>query len=433
MSVPWVAVLVVGAMVVGAACGWALAAVASRSRGGSGLGGAAPGDPVAPGGSAAPGGQAGPAALGATAGAAAQGPPRAARDPLGGALAGTLSEAVDRIDQGVVVVDGSGAEIYRNVAAHRLSAARDSRTLVESTLRRLLADAMAGSSQREEVELFGPPAQVFVVTAHPFRHEDGTGALAVVEDRSDSRRIETVRRDFVANISHELKTPVGALGLLAETIRGETDPEVMHRLADRMVTESDRAARTIDDLLELSSIEFGDDAEFAELGLAEVVAEAVSRIGTAAEQAGVEVDLDVSAGILVNGDRRQLVSAVFNLLDNAVKYSTGGGVVWVGATVEGSTGVASLSVKDEGIGIPRRSVDRIFERFYRVDRARSRNTGGTGLGLAIVRHVVSNHGGQVLVDSTEGQGSVFTLLLPCVVRIPEAGTVAEDAIEAPRP
>jgi two-component system sensor histidine kinase SenX3 len=335
-------------------------------------------------------------------------------------LPGPLTEAVDRIEHGVVVVDSTGAEIYRNTSARRIGNARDSRSLVESTLRRLLAAAAEGSSRREEVELFGPPAQLYVVSAHPFRHADGTGALAVVEDRSDSRRTETVRRDFVANISHELKTPVGALGLLAETIRGEDDPAVMQRLAGRMVTESERAARTIDDLLELSRIEFGDDAEFAPLDLVGVVGEAASRIATAAEQAGVTVQLDVPSDIAVDGDRRQLVSAVFNLLDNAVKYTAGGGEVR--ALRDAATSTVALSVEDEGIGIPRRSLDRIFERFYRVDRARSRNTGGTGLGLAIVRHVVNNHGGQVLAESVEGQGSVFTLLLPA----------ASDALPADR-
>jgi two-component system sensor histidine kinase SenX3 len=349
----------------------------------------------------------------------------AAERPPGGEVAvlpGPLTEAVDRIEHGVVVVDSGGTEIYRNTAARRLGSARDSRSLVESTLRRLLAAAAEGSSHREEVELFGPPAQLYVVSAHPFRHEGGTGALAVVEDRSDARRTETVRRDFVANISHELKTPVGALGLLAETIRGEEDLAVMQRLAERMVTESERAARTIDDLLELSRIEFGDDAEFARLDLVGVVGEAASRIATAAEQAGVAVQLDVPSDIAVEGDRRQLVSAVFNLLDNAVKYTAGGGEVRVRAFRDDTTSTVALSVEDEGIGIPRRSLDRIFERFYRVDRARSRNTGGTGLGLAIVRHVVNNHGGQVVAESVEGQGSVFTLLLPA----------ASDAVPADR-
>jgi len=325
-------------------------------------------------------------------------------------LPGPLAQAVDRIEHGVVIVDGDGEELYRNTAARRIGTARDSRSLVESAVVRLLHDARLGDSQRESVELFGPPAQLYDVTAHPFRLDGGVGAMAVVEDRSDARRTETVRRDFVANISHELKTPVGALGLLAETILGEEDPAVMRRLANRMVVEAERAARTIDDLLELSRIEFADDAEFSSCDVATVVSEAVSRISTAAEQAEVTVRTGVPGGLEVHGDRRQLVSAVFNLLDNAVKYSPPGSEVDVQATREEATSVVTISVSDHGIGIPRRSLDRIFERFYRVDRARSRHTGGTGLGLAIVRHVVSNHGGQILAESVEGQGSVFTLM-----------------------
>jgi two-component system sensor histidine kinase SenX3 len=340
--------------------------------------------------------------------------PEPVAEPDDDLLPGPLAQAVDRVEHGVVVVDGFGGEIYRNLAAQRIGSARDGRTLVENTLRRLLTEARQGSSHRESVELFGPPAQLYLVAAYPFQHETGVGALAVVEDRSDARRTETVRRDFVANISHELKTPVGAIGLLAETILGEDDPEVRQRLARRMVQEADRAAHTIDDLLELSRIEFGDDADFSDNDVVALVGEAVSRIAAAAEQAGVTVITDVPLGIVVHGDRRQLVSALFNLLDNAVKYSPEGSQVEVRAVEEEGKLVAAISVADRGVGIPRRSLDRIFERFYRVDRARSRTTGGTGLGLAIVRHVVSNHRGRVLAESVEGQGSTFTLLLPCL-------------------
>lgn len=349
---------------------------------------------------------------------------------------GPLAEAVERIEHGVVVVDGDGVEQYRNRAATRLATARHGHALVENCVRRLLAAARNGESHRESVELFGPPAELFLVTAHPFHDTTGRGVLAVVEDRSAARRTETVRRDFVANISHELKTPVGALGLLAETIAGETDPQVMQRLARRMVVEADRAARTIDDLLELSRIEFADDAGREEVRVADVVAEAVSRIHNAAEHSEVEIDVDVPGEIVLEGDRRQLISAVFNLLDNAVKYSPDGGVVEVRASVE-QDAVASVVVEDHGMGIPRRSLDRIFERFYRVDRARSRNTGGTGLGLAIVRHAVSNHGGEVRVDSLEGRGSVFTMLLPCATPDcllgPRGTTDAPAASEPVRP
>ena len=166
---------------------------------------------------------------------------------------GPLAEAVERISQGIVVMDGEGVVVYRNAMARRIAVSRHSRSLVEECVQRLLEDAREGQSHSETVELFGPPAELFGVSAHPFRDGSGIGAMAVVEDHSEIRRTETVRRDFVANISHELKTPIGALGLLAETIEDEDDPEVMKRLAERMVTESDRAARTIDEALAMAA------------------------------------------------------------------------------------------------------------------------------------------------------------------------------------
>jgi two-component system sensor histidine kinase SenX3 len=334
---------------------------------------------------------------------------------------------IDQLQRAVVLWDGQGRELYRNAAARAMFEARDGHVLVAAAIEEVLPEALAGRSVRREVELFGPPAASFVVVARPFGvvldGPDGEtptvvdGALAMVEDRSMQRRTETVRRDFVANISHELKTPIGALGLLAETLREETSPAVVERLAERMIAEADRVGRTVDDLLELSSIEFGDDTEFEDLDVRSLVGEAEARLGPAADQAGIKIRVDVPGDLVLHGDRRQLVSALFNLLDNAVKYSPEDSEIVVGAVVAGEgeldpPGTVRLSVADEGIGVPRRDLDRIFERFYRVDRARSRRTGGTGLGLAIVRHVASNHGGEVRVESTEGVGSVFTLVLP---------------------
>ena len=247
-----------------------------------------------------------------------------------------------------------------------------------------------------------------MVHARPFL--DGTGAFVVVEDQTLERRTETVRRDFVANISHELKTPIGALGLLAETIRGETDLQIVDRMAARMTLEAERVSRTVDDLLELSSIEFGVDRDLVLLDAADVIAEAVARMAPAAENARIEMVTRVEDGLLLRGDRPQLVSALFNLIDNAVKYSSPGAVVRITAAT--TVGRIEMAVHDEGVGIPRRDLDRIFERFYRVDRARSRGTGGTGLGLAIVRHIANNHGGEVTVESTEGVGTTFTIWLP---------------------
>jgi two-component system sensor histidine kinase SenX3 len=177
-----------------------------------------------------------------------------------------------------------------------------------------------------------------------------------------------------------------------------------------MVAESDRVADTIEDLLELSRIEFGDETHIDELDVDAVVAEATSRLAAAAEQRQVTLRRTGAPSCIIAGDRRQLVSAVYNLVDNAVKFSPVGGEVEIG--VEEVIDGVRISVRDHGVGIPSRDLDRIFERFYRVDRARSRETGGTGLGLAIVRHVAANHGGEVTVRSQEGVGTTFALRLP---------------------
>ncbi|HEX6570254.1 MAG TPA: ATP-binding protein, partial [Acidimicrobiales bacterium] len=276
-----------------------------------------------------------------------------------------------------------------------------------------------------ELELFGPPRRMLSVRAVPLESETRpSGVLVVVEDTSERRRLENVRRDFVANISHELKTPVGALALLAETLLDEDDPGVTKRLAERLANEAFRVGNTIDDLLELSRLEVATGLATDRVAVGQFVREAADRVRPAAEQRGIDIDVpEPSLRLAVVGDRRQLVSAVTNLLDNAVKYSEAGSTVTVGARTDGTW--VDVAVRDNGIGIPRRDLERIFERFYRVDRARSRDTGGTGLGLAIVRHVASNHRGEVRVESREGVGSTFTLRLPAgpgpVAAIKEAG------------
>jgi two-component system sensor histidine kinase SenX3 len=248
------------------------------------------------------------------------------------------------------------------------------------------------------------------------------GVVIVIDDISERRRVDALRRDFVSNISHELKTPVGALGLLAETLISETtasdddglDPTsaaVVQRLAARLHHEALRMGRTIDDLLELSRIEVGEPPTNELIPVVQILADAVERVRPAAELRDVKVEVGCSPPQLaVAGDRRQLVSAVANLVDNAVKYSDPGSIVHVAG--HGAGRWAELSIEDRGMGIPRPHLERIFERFYRVDQARSRETGGTGLGLAIVRHVAGNHHGTVLVESDEGVGSTFTLRLP---------------------
>ena len=323
-----------------------------------------------------------------------------------------LSWALGAIANGVVIFDERGEIAYRNDPAASFLAARHSDALVEEAITSMAADALRGRAGERELELFGPPRRILSVRAVPLADEPRpTGVLVVVEDTSERRRLENVRRDFVANISHELKTPVGALALLAETLMDERDPEVIPRLAERLANEAFRVGNTIDDLLELSRLEVATGLATDEVGVAHFVGEAADRVRPAAEQRGITIDVEQApARLEVVGDRRQLVSAVTNLLDNAVKYSEPGSTVDVGARTDGRW--VDVTVRDRGIGIPRRDLERIFERFYRVDRARSRETGGTGLGLAIVRHVASNHRGEIRVESREGVGSTFTLRLP---------------------
>ena len=232
-----------------------------------------------------------------------------------------------------------------------------------------------------------------------------------MRDRTEHHRIESVRRDFVANVSHELKTPIGALSLLADLLAADPEPEVAARFAGRMQVEIQRVANTIEDLLTLAMLEDDSSRGDERVDIHAVVAAAIDRISETAEQRDVKVIVSGQEDIApIRGSRLHLESALFNLLDNAVKFSEPGGRVDVG--VETDQRILKVWVADDGIGIPAAERSRIFERFYRVDRARSRHTGGTGLGLSIVRHVALNHGGEVSVTSREGYGARFTLTLP---------------------
>jgi two-component system, OmpR family, sensor histidine kinase SenX3 len=242
---------------------------------------------------------------------------------------------------------------------------------------------------------------------------DGGLILLLIEDQTESRRVEEVRRDFVANTSHELKTPVGALALLAETVEDAADdPEAVRRFAGRMRQEASRLTNLVQDMITLSRIQAAEPVpDPVPVGLDAVVAEALDRCRMKASARGIELVATGSHGLFVLGDEDLLVTALRNLLENAVAYSPDKTRVTVTTRRAGSE-AAEISVADQGIGIPERDLERIFERFYRVDAARSRATGGTGLGLAIVKHVTAAHGGKVTVLSTEGAGSTFTLRLP---------------------
>jgi two-component system, OmpR family, sensor histidine kinase SenX3 len=336
-----------------------------------------------------------------------------------------MRRALDTIPLGVVVAGSDGGALYHNEVGAQYSAARHGDALVEAAIDGLVARAIQGETCVETVELFDPPRRTLVITAVPLDPATvGPGAVVVIDDITERRRLEAVRRDFVANISHELKTPVGAIALLAETLVGEDDPDVTARLAGRMLTEAHRVGRTIDDLLELSSIEAEESPQRELVPVADILAGAVDRMRPAADQKHIALEVaEPPPHLTVHGDSRQLVSAVFNLLENAVKYSDEDSSVQVRAA--GDDGWVAIDVQDHGIGIPPGDLERVFERFYRVDQARSRQTGGTGLGLAIVRHVVTNHHGEVLVESVEGGGTTFTLRLPVGARpTPETTTEA---------
>ena len=324
--------------------------------------------------------------------------------------AAQLGSGLEAVPAGLVLAGADGVVLLRNGAA-ALGGHAD--VLLEEAVEQALAAATRGERAEQKLTLFGPPQQVLLVRGVPLT---GGGALAVIDDLTDRARVDAVRTDFVSNISHELKTPVGALAVLAEALADSDDLEVNRRLATKMMEEAHRASGTIDDLLELSRIELDGRGVREEVHLATVLGEAVGRHRMRAENLGVQLCIGTIAPATLVADGLQLVSAVSNLVDNAVKYSDVGGKVRIGSAIEGP--LAAIEVADQGIGIPARDVDRIFERFYRVDRARSRETGGTGLGLAIVRHVATNHGGDVSVVSHEGEGSTFTLRIPVAVDAP---------------
>ena len=246
--------------------------------------------------------------------------------------------------------------------------------------------------------------------------------MATIEDVTERSRVDTVRTDFVANLSHELKTPIGGIAALADTMIGETDPQVIERMTSRIVEESYRLSRIVDDLLDLSRIEFGGADEWERVRIATLVREVIARLQPEAMRSGVVLEATFGTDAEVLGDRVQLVSALENLVINAIKYSGDGKKVAV--DVLATEEVVRIAVVDQGIGIAAKDHQRVFERFYRVDRARSRTTGGSGLGLSIVRHVVSNHGGTVVLESEEGRGSTFTIVLPR-----EPATSASEVVE----
>lgn len=240
---------------------------------------------------------------------------------------------------------------------------------------------------------------------------DGTVAVLIFDD-TEARRLDAVRRDFVANISHELKTPIGGISILAEALaEGSNDPELVKNFSERMLIEANRLTHLVQEIIDLSRIQDQNTMQNSEMvSLNKVVEEAIYQSKVRAEKRHVEINFAADEEIEFFGDRKQLVMAISNLVENAINYSPERTTVNV--VLRKNEDVAEIAISDQGVGIAESDIERIFERFYRVDSARSRDTGGTGLGLSIVKHVISNHGGDIQVWSVPGTGSTFTVLLP---------------------
>ena len=324
------------------------------------------------------------------------------------------AEVIDALPVAVAVLDRNDAVVLANRSAVELGVVRGGRVVV-AELRRLVRDVrLTRAPQEVEVELAAArlvrvPEAVRVRLVPVGEH--GHVAL-LVEDVTEARRVEAVRRDFVANVSHELKTPVGAMALLAEALQDAShDPEAVRRFAGRVQKEAGRLARLVQELIDLSRLQGADPLPSPTLvPVDQVVAEAVDRTRTTASARGIEIVRGGERELTVRGSESQLVTAVGNLIENAVHYSAER--TRVAVAVRRRDGAVEISVTDQGMGIAEKDLERVFERFYRADPARSRATGGTGLGLAIVKHVATNHGGEVSVWSVEGSGSTFTLRLP---------------------
>lgn len=304
--------------------------------------------------------------------------------------------------------------VYESEKLSNFGLVKDGRVTSEELIALIRVVRRTNETHRGAIEIargpIGEGKREITVSVTPLT-EDGL-ILVLVSDESEVRRIDAVRRDFVANVSHELKTPIGALGLLSEAILGaKNQPEEVVRFATKMQNEAKRLTELVQEIIDLSRLQSSDPLQKAfPVEVEDVIREAVSQAQISSEARGIYVELGNFQAATVIGDRDQLIAAVHNLVENAINYSPENTKVSVTSAIKGE--LVEISVTDQGIGIAESELGRIFERFYRVDPARSRATGGTGLGLSIVKHVALNHGGDVKVWSKEGVGSTFSIILP---------------------
>lgn len=315
--------------------------------------------------------------------------------------------------ESLVVIPGEKV-LYQSPDIAGFGLIKDDRVIGEELLALIRVVRRTKELHRGTLELargpIGTGKRELKVSVSPLDNEGMV--LVLISNESEARRIDAVRRDFVANVSHELKTPIGALGLLSEAILGAKDqPDAVVRFATRMQNEAKRLTELVQEIIDLSRLQSSDPLQKAlEVEISDVVREAVDQAQFSSEQRGIALEIGEIEDATVIGDREQLITAVHNLVENAVNYSPENTKVSIVTKRNGD--LIEVAVTDQGIGIAESEQNRIFERFYRVDPARSRLTGGTGLGLSIVKHVAMNHGGDVKVWSKVGVGSTFTLQLP---------------------
>lgn len=339
------------------------------------------------------------------------------------------AEVLSVIGRAYVVVDAVNGVVRANPSAYAFGLVRGHSLVHDELLEltdRVRADGIIVDRRYELPR--GPVGQGILVVQLRVAPLADEYILILADDRSEISRTEAMRHDFVVNVSHELKTPVGAISLLAEAIDGAADDEeAVRRFAGRLGVESTRLAALVQDIIELSRLQAKDTVRAGQpVDLNRIVGEAVDRSRLPAEARNIDIKVAGRIDSTVHGDPDQLMTALRNLIDNAVRYSPDDTTVGVG--LKSVRGLAQVSVTDQGVGIPEEEQDRIFERFYRIDAARSRQTGGTGLGLSIVKHVISNHGGEVTVWSQPGRGSTFTVRLPEME--PDAGVQLGRSVRA---
>jgi two-component system, OmpR family, sensor histidine kinase SenX3 len=320
--------------------------------------------------------------------------------------------------ESLIIVPGEQI-LFQSPGITNFAIVKDERITSEDLMALIRVARRTNETHRSRIEIargpIGAGKREFEVSVSPL-NEEGM-VLVLITDQSEARRIDAVRRDFVANVSHELKTPIGALGLLSEAILGAKDqPDAVVKFASRMQIEAKRLTDLVQEIIDLSRLQSSDPLQKAfDVEASDVVREAVAQAALSAESRKITVEIGEIEDATVIGDRDQLIMAVLNLVENAINYSPENTKVSVVVKVKEE--LLEISVTDQGIGIAEGELARVFERFYRVDPARSRMTGGTGLGLSIVKHVALNHGGDIKVWSKEGVGSTFTLQLPITEKV----------------